>query len=221
MPHQPELKSIDVGFNLPLPAAAPAIASGMGTVATASYQIQYLNLSIQGTTIFDRIGQKTIMQKLVTKLIMGNRRDVSAVYGAGYVRILIVYDAQLNGIPLTAAQAATQLLQNPLILTSPMNLDNRERFRVVLDKFYYIGATLMSATSEENTFSTDRNNAFVKKYKAVMKLDTIYNQGNAGTAGDIQSGGLFMLAVTDKYSDDSTGASAFINCYNRIRFFDC
>jgi len=221
VPHQPELKAMDVSFTLSLPASTNAITSGQGTVATTQYQIQYLNLSVQGTSIFDRIGQKTIMQKLVLKLLLGNLRDVSSVYGAGYVRILVVYDAQLNGIPLSAAAAATALLQNPVDLVSPMNLDNRERFRIVLDKFFYLGATLMSATSEENTYSTDRNDAFTKKFKQNMKLDTIYNQGNAGTAGDIQSGGLFMLACTDKYSDDGTGASAFVKTYSRIRFFDC
>lgn len=216
IPHQPELKAIDHDFQMNLPVTA------LGTThdVVTAWAIQYLNGVVQGTTLYTRIGQKIVMQKLLLKMVVQNVHVASAVSNEGFVRVMIVYDAQCNGTPLSAAAAATALLKNPDEITSVSNLDNRERFRVLMDKTWYIGTSGLDASIKQNGIPVDRAGLPYKRFKQNLKLDTIFNAGNAGTAGDIESGSLFILAGTDKFGTTSTGFIATLSANSRIRFYD-
>lgn len=121
-----------------------------------------------------------------------------------YVRTLVVYDCQTN----SATPATTDILE-VASFESPMNLNNRDRFKVIFDKVHvmnpvtYTGAALTAGSP------------FAKhmyKYKKI-NLEVI-NSGTGGTAGSIQTGGIFLLIIGLNNNGSTT------NYYSRVRFTD-
>ena len=115
----------------------------------------------------------------------------------GCCRILIVYDSQSNN----AAPVATDVLTNDTV-DGLMNLNNGERFKVLLDKEFQI-----SVSGNEN-FPW-------KKFKK-LNLPVTYS-GTGATAGDIQTGGVYMLTSNGGFVG-GTGPLGSLRV--RIRFAD-
>lgn len=224
MPHQPELKAIDTNIGLQMTGRvttvnATGIPDGVDAI-NAGWQLQLLNGSIQGTTLYQRIGQKIVMNKLFMRLLISSTCAGAQNNNAGMTRAMIVYDAQANGTAFSGTTLANAVLKTSAFVTSPQNLDNRERFRVLLDKTYYSGVQVFGATGIEGVTS-DRLENNCKKWKGSLKLDTMYNAGNAGTIGDIQSGALYLLVGTSV--TNSVAANTITQCasgYCRVRFYD-
>jgi len=116
-------------------------------------------------------------------------------------RVLLVYDKQSN----LAAPTILNVL-NTISPTSQKNLDNRKRFRILMDKTFDLGAKA-TGVGERLTF---------EKY---IKLNTPvqYNTANNGTIADIVSGSLYLITLGDVASgaDDATSIITA-----RVRFSD-
>lgn len=99
-------------------------------------------------------------------------------------RVMFVYDTQPNGALATIAdifQAATG--------DSMLNLNNRDRFKVLMDKQITMGFYNTTASSSV----ADRTVTNIKKYKK-LNLDTIYD-GTTAAIGDVQSGALLLVTL--------------------------
>lgn len=217
-PHQPELKVIDQNIDTQLLNNATGNEGGV-----TGWTKILLNPCVQGTDMYTRIGRKIIMQKWILRLEVLQSNVASTSGGAGHVRVLVVYDAQTNAaIPvITDILGATATGSAAPDMTTPMNLNNRERFRLLMDKVFYIGAFVNSAVVGLPATPGFSNMAqsFVKKFKQNMKLDVVFNNGNAGTQGDIQTGGIWMFFATTVECSAANGAP-LINGVSRIRFYD-
>jgi len=93
---------------------------------------------------------------------------------------------------------------------SPLNLNNRDRFRVLMDKFCPMGAYNNVAT----TAVADRTVQLVKKYLK-LNLETIFD-GTSAAIGDIQTGAIFMLCI----GTNGVAAGSSLGCQIRLRFVD-
>jgi len=113
------------------------------------------------------------------------------------MRFMIVYDKQTNAATPTVAA----ILQSDNIF-GLQNLDNSNRFVVIMDKTFRFG-------------SVDQTSVVYSKYKKV-NLPVQFNTGSAGTVGDIQTGGLFLVT----WSPQITTALPIGSCTTRIRFSD-
>jgi len=135
-----------------------------------------LNGLIPGSTATTRIGRKVILKSLLMRYSL---RIATTSVGGSPVRMLIVYDKQANA---TAPTILDILEQDQF--TSPNNLSNRDRF-----------VTLCDHISDPVSQNGDQAVSGVV-YKP-LNLETMFNDGVAGTIGDITTGAVwFFFAQT-------------------------
>jgi hypothetical protein len=129
--------------------------------------------------------------------------------GNAFIRVLVVYDLQTNAIlpPASAIlypnyyntnTGAQQ--QGSIDVTSFMNLDYRDRFKIILDKKFAMNAYGSSATY------------VLKKYKK-LSTGVTYNSGIGGV-GSINTGAVYILVLAQ--------GSSYVYAFgkSRIRFTD-
>lgn len=182
-----ELKFIDV--------------TSSGTIPTTG-NITGLNGVGQGSDYNQRIGRKIIMKSIYFRIDLVNA-GVTANVG-DLLRILIVYDCQTN----SSTPAISDILQT-VAYNSPMNLDSRDRYKVLIDKHVTIhGAVYTSGTLTQG----DPQPKIVKVYKK-LNLETIFSGTGSSTAG-ISTGAVWLVLLSAV--NNVTSATM----YNRIRFSD-
>lgn len=215
-PHMPELKHFDTSTNNALTQSATFNNPGV----VAAWSINYLFFPTQGADYTNRIGRKTIIDKLMLRLMLAVDQTVSVEANAGFVRCIVVYDQQNNSLNSTATTQAAALLQVPAVISSPLLLDNRERFLVLMDKFIFMGGVVNSAAGF-NTLGSPMCAQKLLKFKSRMLKDVIFNGTNGGTNADVITGSIFLLMGTNIVGNNGGGVSPTVNVYSRIRWHDC
>lgn len=176
--------------------------------ALASYaldstgSVTLLNGVATGTDFTNRIGRKVCWKSV---LIQGFTQPQDTTVGETLGRIMLVYDTQPNG----ALPAITDVLLNndP---TSPMQLNNRDRFKIIWDKRVVNGVYNTTATMAVGDMTIRE----VRKYKKV-NLDTIFD-GITAAIADVQSGSIFLLTI-----GNNAAANGYnLRCTIRCRFVD-
>lgn len=185
----PELKAIDVDPTT--------------TTITSTGTLVLLNGAAQGTDFTNRIGRKIKMTSLFIRAFIYPEDDITL---ESLLRVSIVYDSDANG----AAPAITDILKSasPIAL---MNLNNRDRFEVLMDKQYMIGKTNNTATQA----LTNGNNLFDFKEYITLDHDTIFG-GTGATIADIKTGSIYLMMISSTAGTDCPNMSYA----TRIRFND-
>jgi len=183
-----ELKTIDtvVSSNIP----------NTGNITT-------LNALATGTDYNTRTGRKILMKSLMIRMTINPLPAVSAPSGDA-IRIIIFYDEQTNA----AVPVISDVLQTSS-WNSQLNLNNRDRFRVVCDKFIGMPASTYTAGA---LVAGSPVTKVMKKYRK-FRLESIYN-GSGATVAAIQTGGLFILYIAEA---NNTHNFLF---ESRVRFVD-
>lgn len=152
VPHQPELKAIDVQrLNTQLSDNATGNTNGVST-----WDSYVLNAVDQGTSLYSRIGQKITMMSALLRIQvqMSNINGTAGFTSAGFVRFLLVYDAQPNSSALSIATVLGLLsTSGPIDYTTPTNLDSRERVRILMDKTRTLDNVVWIDTSKPPIYS--------------------------------------------------------------------
>lgn len=168
--------------------------------------VTVLNGMAQGTSQSTRIGNKITMRSCYLRYRVTNS---AATTGALMFRVMVIYDTQTN---------ATTPALSDILQTGPadptmrvMNLANRDRFKILYEDTFTPVGTVVSDTTGVTEFQEYR-----QKYLK-LNLDTIYNNTSGGTVADIQTGGLFLVTM----SNFPTGASEPTGVATvRIRYTD-
>lgn len=181
-----ELKTIDT------------TATNASPVATGS--VVLLNGVATGDDYNTRDGRKIQMKSILLRILLSPDTTQSAPQG-DIMRVMIVYDKQTNGTALTAAN----VLQTGVI-QSPNNLNNRDRFVVLSDKFLTLPSWVFAAGALTQGGPTPK---YLKIYKP-LNLDTIYNSAS-GAIADISTGSLYLIMLTAREVSS-------VNYHSRIRF---
>lgn len=188
-----ELKVIDVqsGGNV-------ATGTGGGSVIL-------INGVAQGTDYTNRIGRKVMLKSCLLRMNIVPNIANSSPQG-DVVRVMIVYDCQTNA----AAPVLSDILLNPTVTyQSPMNLNNRDRFKILADKFYIMNANVYTAGAL--TAGSPRP-VQIKIFKKMYMEEVFGGVGN--TVGSIQTGALWLVIV---------GANTAFSTFayeTRVRFVD-
>ena len=95
--------------------------SNLWTTASTQWTITPVNLMAQGTAATNHIGRKVTLKSILVRSSI----DTTDVH-----RMVIIYDKECNG---AAAVAADIFAVNTI--SSPLNLDNSDRFIVLADVF--------------------------------------------------------------------------------------
>lgn len=176
--------------------------SGVNSVVTAAGAVVLLNGVAQGSDYTDRIGRKTCMKSMFFKFDC--RLASVSTPGGETVRALIVYDSQANGAaPTVAAILATA---TPL---SPMNLNNRDRFKVLKDWIIPLEFSVFT-TGALTSGSPTRH---IRKTYKKINLDVIFG-GTGATIASIQTGSIYLLTI------GIVGSVAAFDYDSRVRFVD-
>lgn len=168
--------------------------------------VTFISGAAQGVDFNQMIGRKatnTVVQ------LEGFIQNQDSIMDPGMARVMIVYDKESNG---AAVPAITDIL-TASTSNAFMNLNNRERFVVIYNEEWYIGATNAVATT---SFAQAPSGALCKTYKA-GRWPTIRN-GAAATAAvaNYQSGTLLLVTIG---SNAAGAGSEFIGAV-RVRFED-
>lgn len=172
-------------------------------VADTTGTVTLLNGTAAGTDFTDRIGRKIVMKSL---FIRGLVNPVDAVTNHTLARMIVVYDMQTNG----AAPTVTDVLKSATSV-SQLNMNNRDRFRVLLDKQFQIGKIDDTATQAAQGSPTIHQ---IKKYKR-LNLDVLYN-GTTAAVASIATGSVYLITI----GNQAAGAGGVFTLSSRIRFVD-
>lgn len=175
-----------------------------GTVSLTGATNPGFNLVPQGTAKNARIGSRINLTDLHVNVGLSLKNQAASGTGAT-TRIIIYQDKQANG------SAAT--VQN-LLVTSDWrafrNLDESDRFHVLVDKF--ITMNLETQTNNAGTIS----NSVVKHFETFhfsLPHTTITFSGTTGAIGEVRSNNYAMLIIGESVTVDYIIDS-------RIRFID-
>lgn len=162
-----------------------------------------INLCATGTDYTERIGRKTTALSLqIRGVIEPNAAIVVGTLG----RILCVYDSQVNG--------ALPAVNDILVATSAlsfMNLNNRDRFKILFDWNRPFGhADTFTAGSK---FEGGHEVGYIKKFKK-CNLPTVWD-GTAATIGSCQTGAIYIVIV-----GTTAQPTYHVTWQSRVRFID-
>lgn len=188
----PELKYIDTS------------AVDQGILAAGSLVL--MNGCATGTTVTTRVGRKIVMKSITININTFNAGATSQSYPIGVSgKISLVYDSQPNG---GAAPGYTSIYKSAHP-TSPLNLDNRDRYKVLWTKNFVVGSYEIAASKLTAGSPT---NSTRKGYKK-CNLPVIFG-GDGSTQADIQTGALYLTAVVD------ANLGAAFDYFVRVRYSD-
>lgn len=190
-------------------------------ISTAVYQVNttgsitLLHNPVLGSDYTQRIGRKTSIKSLYVRGLV--QLELAAIgmpgaTGACMARMIIFIDSQPNG----AVPAITDLLVEALP-QSQLNLNNRDRFRIVKDREYVYDPFLVSTTATQAIANWGRVIHPVKMYKK-LNIETVFNGTNGGTIADINTGALYMLWVGNLGAGTNVDMNAIVS--TRVRYKD-
>ncbi len=166
----------------------------VSTVSATPTIIQITNAAV-GDTAETRDGDQVKLTSIYLNYII----TLNASATASTMRVMLIKDSQTNGAIYTAAQLFADSTANDN-LVSPLNLDNKYRFKVLYDRNHIVS-------------STGKSIIHLKKYIKVS--DKIRYGGAAGDITDLNSASYSILAVSNEATNQPTFQRSF-----RVRFVD-
>lgn len=174
-----------------------------------------LNTPVNGAELYQRVGRKIYMKSLQIRGFIQS----SATSTNDLARMIVFFDAQPN----TAGPAnLATLLQDSNAAAgqtaiSEINLTNRQRFKILRDKQFYLpsltntAGVLTNVGPQDQVMQALQFNEFIK----LKGLETIYNGTNGGTVADITSGSLYVVFLSLNNTNQWSAAWG-----SRLRYYD-
>jgi len=173
---------------------------------------------VQGTDFNNRIGRKVLLKKIFIRGLCNLEAAGSPATGqlvsAQTARFILFWDAQPNGALATIGD----LLVGGGTGTaySQLNLNNRDRFKVLKDKTYTFDAFGLNTTATQTFGFTGRSMHAIKIFKSV-NLESIFVT-SGGTIADITSGALCICTIGTIPAGSNTDANFYWQA--RVRYND-
>jgi len=186
--------------------------SGVNTAATGLL----LNGIAQGTGVDQHVGRKVGMKSLLFRFVVNADAATYAKYGtiasattggALHWRVIIVYDKQANGAACQQSdilKASTGSLTGIPGMLQGMNLDNRDRFKIILEK---------NGTWSPYQASGPMREKFIK-----LKDREIIFQGTGANIADIATGSMYLFFIQDTTA--AAGVNLQLSYFARLRYMD-
>lgn len=180
--------------------------------STGSFKL--LCIPTTGSDFNNRVGRKIRIHSFYIRGYMANQNALTAAAStdaAQQGRMIIFVDLQPNG----ATPAVTDLLVSASPV-SHLNLNNRDRFRILADETFVFDPYINVTTATQAQSSTVNQIHDVKRYQRT-NIETIFNATNGGTIADITSGALFLLTIGSTVAGNNDGILQFTS---RVRYSD-
>jgi len=179
------------------------VETAIATSANSTGTVTLLNGIAGGTSASQRVGRRVQMKSLEFK----GRVEADSTTTVNLTRYAVVLDKQSNG----AAPSVTDIY-DAVAPQSLRNISNKARFWVLWDS----GLIPVVGNNTTAGQQTDKSQHGIEFYKRI-NIPVQYNSGVGGTVTDIQTNGLFFVAVGQQAAGtaDSTISGQF-----RIRYDD-
>lgn len=174
-----------------------------------------LHIPTLGTDFTNRIGRKTVVKSIFVRGRVQLEIDAAltaAVVNSQGARMILFVDLQPNGV----VPATTDILKEATF-ASQINLNNRDRFKILADKNFAFGPFVRVDTATQAILAFNDQIKIFKKYKKCT-IETIFNSTNGGTIADITSGAIYMFWIGSAASGTNTDTNAIVT--TRCRFVD-
>lgn len=213
--HRAELKVCDVTSAdalITMNSASGVSTAVDNTTAAATHQIACLNTMAQGTDFTGRVGRKICCKSILLDIefmpIIADSPEQGEI-----ARVVLFWDLQSNGA--TTFTLSNLFLDNSASATSgttaPVNLNNRDRFKILMDKRIAFPACKYTANVVTAGSPVAKN---FKKYIKLGSVTTTFNDVGTGVYGDVSSGALMLLV----YGENGSAISFLYSA--RCRFID-
>nr|AOV86227.1 putative capsid [uncultured virus] len=215
-----ELKVFDMGDQLAV--AGNLLVKDM----TFNGFVQPIFIPKLGSDFNNRIGRKCVLKSVYLKWrCFPNyvEEPQAAIYNAAFtqpqtmVRVLLVWDTNPNGVIPEIEDILQKTSTNVPDPFSFINMNNRDRFRILLDKVHQFTAIVKTNQSTTSIGSNQTWNG--KKFKK-LNLETIFNSTSAGTIGDISSGALYLCGLGTENNGEGNIKYSIGEFNTRIRYDD-
>jgi len=168
-------------------------------------QINTLNAMALGNTASTRVGMKVDMRTIELCL----RTWTTPATGVEqFGRVMLVLDRQTNAV---GPAALTDILTSAAV-TSPRNLANRKRFKILWDRKFTLGNNVTNTAGTGSPTSR-----ILKAYIQLRRISTDYNTANNGTVADITSNSLHLVYFGTEAAGNT---DAFLVGTIRVRYTD-
>ena len=188
-------------------------------------QFILLNVPVLGSDYNNRIGRKITSRSLYIRgtirinaaIAVEGAPAVDVLCAAQEARMIVFVDSQPNGAQPIVADLLTEALPR-----GQLNPNNRDRFRILKDKlfqfdpFCYTHAVAGPPANPQQLFA-GKTMYQMKIYKK-LNIETIFNNGVAGTIGDINTNAIYVFFIGSHGPNVATETTAGITA--RIRFDD-
>lgn len=191
------------GSNLLLQNTGPATI-----INRSNSYLQYLNVCSRGTTVQNRLADYTYTTKIQLKLQVNFGTGVT---GTAFLNWMLVLDKELGGVAKTAGNFCTDYfgVSSPYDIVVP-NINNRDvrgKYRVLAKGRVYMKETVSGVVEKEHGMISWHGKG----------IRTSHVLGNAGTAADIDTGGIFLFVWTGD-ATATNGITAY--CEGNVFFHD-
>lgn len=191
-----------------------------------------LNLVQAGSSAFNRIGRKICLKSVFIngRIIFNDTPAANLNVQNCYLRWIVVYDSQTNGANPTWADVIQSTDQTGATFSTAdegFNLNNRNRFRILIDKRYAMPQILSTNLVNAGVAGTgpfvlatnplsQQVTHLVSQWRRIPQLETQFKADSApAVIGDISTGGLFIGCQ----AQGSNGNWA-LSFTSRVRFTD-
>lgn len=217
-----ELKALDVSLATAAPGGAVLNFNSTGSIIP-------LNLVRVGSSFFNRIARRLEMKSLDISILPGSLQ-VTRSAQEDLLRILVVYDRQTNG----ALPSISDILQdteqsgtNTTVAYSGINLNNRDRFSIIMDKRIMLPGATATAGAITNPWPNSYGGVtgdkvgigMIREYRKLKGLLTQYKADSSpAVIGDIATGGLYLITYSTYTAGSEIWAGVDWTC--RLRYHD-
>lgn len=187
------------------PAAAGAALAGWTTqlLACTLNAVTTHPYPQQGTDINQRIGKVIRLKDLLIRFSM----KVTPITGAGViqyntmpiVRVIFVYDKQVNGATPTADQIITT--SGGLLITNFLNVNNKARFNLLYDNTFTFNVWGEVNNVDWQSYGTTQTNNLVKVSLPLKNKKVVFS-GTGGTVTSMNTGAIHYLVLINDCACD-------------------
>lgn len=187
-----------------------------------------INLVSEGSSFFNRIGRRIAMKSVEWKGVIYPVIVTNQNVSNGQLRFMIVYDRQPNGALAAVSDILLDTDNQGNTSTnneSGINLNNRDRFSVVMDKKMATPQyAFTTGTPNQITDTWPTDGAFqegcgaqIHEFRKLHGIETHYKASSSpAVIGDIATGALLGVLISDA---NASGAWE-LDLTTRLRYFD-
>lgn len=182
-----------------------------------------------GSGIDQRVGRKVTITNIHLLVNLYPRywdyNDATTPPPDGWVapqtgRVSLVWDSQVNSTTVDVTVVPSVYNNPDYGAAAQVNLDNRERFKILKTKTFHMGGYYKDSTTDVASTALTENPVWTFKFHKKCNLDVIFS-GDSGSISNIATGGLYLICTSDS-KDDGMVNHTGVRCKgsSRCRFID-